>query len=82
MIFVANLCNNTKEIRPLTQHITASRFVLVNTEHADFPIVYVSDEFLNFWKYSRKQVFTWCKDEGFFVTLMRKMTASVVTYIF
>lgn len=38
-------------------HDITSKFVLVNTEHADFPIVYVSDEFLAFWRYSRKQIF-------------------------
>ncbi|XP_063679825.1 potassium voltage-gated channel subfamily H member 1-like [Bolinopsis microptera] len=38
-------------------HDIASKFVLVNTEHEDFPIVYVSDEFLSYWKYSRKQIF-------------------------
>lgn len=38
-------------------HEIAPKFVLVNTAHADFPIVYVSDEFLKFWRYSRKQIF-------------------------
>ena len=38
--------------------LTASSFILVNTAHPEFPIVYVSDEFLNFWGYTKKEVRT------------------------
>jgi len=38
-------------------HDITSSFILVNTAHQDLPIVYVSDEFLSFWGYTKKEIF-------------------------